>query len=67
MSFLTIPVCDRCGMEGYKNQQFAQVKIVGSGGCIRTMDLCGACECLLDGWMELPKKRDERGNCDGTD
>ena len=68
MSYIQIPVCDRCGDEGYRNQTYAQIKVVGSNGRIQMKLLCPACESLLDGWMELPKKTtDERGNGDGTD
>ena len=67
MSFILTPVCDRCGKKGYENQQYAQVKVVGRTGHIRTMDLCAGCEEQLAGWMEGQTKTDERGNGNGTD
>ena len=67
MAFILTPVCDRCGVKGYANQQFAQIKVISSQGHIRTMELCGGCEEQLGGWMDGTGKTDERGNDDGTD
>ena len=67
MGFILTPVCDRCGKKGYENQTYAQMKIVERNGRIRTMDLCAGCEEQLGGWIELPTRKDEEGNGDGTD
>ena len=67
MAAIITPVCDRCGQKGYENQRFAQIKVISCQGHIKVMDLCGGCESLLAGWMELPKTKDERENGNGTD